>query len=338
MLAGPLLAMGMLVLVAGAGPAEATFPGKNGKIAFVKDNYRQSTSGIFTINPDGSAESRLRSGSSPSWSADGHKVVFERFGGDDGDFDLDIYVTNAGGGGLRQVTSGSAYDHSPSFFPDGQKIAFIRDSPRHGTDIFTINLDGTQLSKLTNSATFYEESLAVSPDGEKIAYSRYNMSSDIFVMNSDGTDTQNLTKTGRVDEFGPDWSPDAQKIAFTSYRFNFVEAGEAAEGEAFAPEALAREAQASQEPEVSAEISVMNADGTERRDLTSGPAFDVYPAFSPNGAKIAFIRATFSRRSERSDIFVMRANGARKKQLTDTRAFEWGPDWQPIPRTGATPE
>jgi TolB protein len=242
--ANVMLAVVVLVVVAGAGPAGAAFPGANGKLAFTKENFRQGTSGIFAMNPDRSETNRLGTGYSPSYSADGQKVVFERLSGE----------------------------------------------------------------------------------------SEENFDQNIWVMDADGSDSQNLTRTGRVDEFGPDWSPDAQKIAFTSYRFNFfVEGGASAEGrEAFAPEALEREARASEEPEEDLEVSVMDADGGNREDLTSGPAFDAYPAFSPDGSRIAFTRMTFDDRSEKSDLFVMRADGTRKRQLTDTRAFEWGPDWQPI--------
>jgi dipeptidyl aminopeptidase/acylaminoacyl peptidase len=153
-------------------------------------------------------------------------------------------------------------------------------------------------------------------------------------MGSDGADPQNLTRTGRIDEFGPDWSPDGSRIAFTSYRFDFViEGGASARGrEAFSPEALTREARAPEQPQEDAEISVIDSDGGNRRDLTSGPALDVLPAFSPDGRRIAFSKVTFSRPdSENSDIFVMRADGSRTRQLTDTpRAVEWGADWQPV--------
>lgn len=331
LVAAVMLAMILVVVVAGARPADAAFPGKNGKIAFSKDNFRQGSSGIFTINPDGSEPDRLGPGYSPSWSADGAKVVFERFSGDgEEEFNQDLYVMNADGSGVEQITSSRGYDFSPSFFPTGDKIAFIRDSPRNGTDVFTMNLDGTGLTKLTDDPGFYEESLAVSPDGTKIAYSRYNRSSEIFVMNADGSNRQNITTTGRVDEFGPDWSPDGAKIAFTSYRFDFVMMGDAKEGKAFEPATIESEAAAPDEPQEDVEVSVMNADGTDREDLTSSSAFEASPAFSPNGNRIAFVKATFSRRSEESDVFVMRADGTGVRQLTDTRAFEWGPDWQPL--------
>lgn len=309
-----MLAVVLLVLVASMAPAGAAFPGKNGKIAFVKENFRQGSSGIFTMNPDGSEQSKLGSGYSPSWSADGQKVVFERFTGEsEEDFNQDIFVMDADGTDVQQVTSSRAYDYSPSFFPDGETIAFVRDSPRNGTDIFTIKLDGSELTNLTDDPGFYEESVAVSPDGEKIAFSRYNRSSEIFVMDSDGsTDPVNITKTGRIDEFDPNWSPDGSRIAFTSYRFRFSEGAE--------------------QPEEDVEISVMNSDGTQRKNLTESSAYEGSPAFSPNGTRIVFSRFSFSRADgESADIFVMRADGTGVRQLTDTRAFEWGPDWQPLP-------
>ena len=91
--------------------------------------------------------------------------------------------------------------------------------------------------------------------------------------------------------------------------------------------------------EYDAEISVMNADGTGREDLTTGPAFKALPAFSPTGNKIVFSKMTFTMRSEESDLVVMRADGTNKRPLTDTaRSFEYDADWQALPLEMATPE
>ena len=50
--------------------------------------------------------------------ADGNKVVFENFTGEgEEEFNQDIWVMNADGSGVEQITSGRAYDHSASFFP-----------------------------------------------------------------------------------------------------------------------------------------------------------------------------------------------------------------------------
>lgn len=335
----------MLVLTAGS--ADAAFPGQNGKIAFAKENFRNGGSGIFTIQPDGSGQERLTSGYaySPSWSADGGKVVFVASSGEsESEFNQDIYVMNADGSNVQQVTDTRAYESSPSFFPDGQTIAFARYSNRNGADIFTKKIGEAGATKLTDDPGFFEESVAVSPSGDRIAYTRYNRSSDIFVMDANGDNPENLTKTGRVDEFGADWSPDGTRLAFTSYRFLGFEAGLAAQArddgtfapEALGPESLAREASDTKarigEPQEDVEVTVINDDGTGRKDLTTGRAYDASPAFSPNGNKIVFSKMTFDAQSESSELVVMRSDGTNKRQLTDTpRTFEYEADWQPAP-------
>ncbi len=319
--AGLMLAVVLLVLVAHVNPAEAAFPGMNGKIAYVKENFRQGSSGIFTMNPDGSGKSKIGSGYSPSWSADGQKVVFERFTGEsEEDFDQNIFVMDADGTDVRQITSGPAYDHSPSFSPDGGTITFIREAyepstDEYTTDVFTVDVDSPEVAtNLTNTPATYEGSPVYSPEGSKIAFTRQGATnSEILVMNStDGSAKQNLTNTSGTEEYDPDWSPNGSKIVFTSYSFSF----------------------GGGEPDESAEIAVMNsADGTQRRNLTNSAAYEGSPAFSPDGKRIVFSRYSFSRTTgENSDIFVMRADGNRPKKLTDTRAFEWGPNWQPLPQ------
>jgi TolB protein len=302
----------LLVLAAVAQPAGAAFPGQNGKIAFNKYSPRDDDFRIYTVEPDGTGQSTLgeEPGYSPSWSTDGEMVAFEcttRHGPDT--FSEDIFVMNADGGDVRQITSGTAYDYNPTFSPDGETIAFVREAFGSGTDIFTIKLDGTALTQLTNTPTMDEGSLAFSPTGDEVVFSRAgSRNSEILVVNSDGTETENLTKTRRVDEYHPDWSPDGQKITFTSYPFG------RAGGE-----------------QENADISVMNAaDGSERKDLTDGPAFEDSPVFSPDGTRIAFCKITFSRtRGERGDIFTMKADGTGTRRVTDTRAFEYEPAWQP---------
>ena len=73
------------------------------------------------------------------------------------------------------------------------------------------------------------------------------------------------------------------------------------------------------------EIYVMNADGSEQRRLTSRPRTDQRPAWSPDGAWIAFT----SRRKGSEDIFVMRPDGTDVHRLTTDGSNEFAPAWSP---------
>jgi TolB protein len=67
----------------------------------------------------------------------------------------------------------------------------------------------------------------------------------------------------------------------------------------------------------------MNADGTKIDKLTTNPAADEDPAFSPDGKKIAFM----SDRSGDSDFYKMKANGTELVRLTADPATTFGADW-----------
>src|SRR5207248_5982448 len=106
---GILLVMAV-ALLAGWGvriapPARAAFRGKNGKIAWDHEGE------LHTINPDGSADTKLTGGTEPNCSPDGTKIVFN--GGPNG-----ISVINADGTGEKALTN-NANPAEPSWSPDG---------------------------------------------------------------------------------------------------------------------------------------------------------------------------------------------------------------------------
>ncbi len=71
-------------------------------------------------------------------------------------------------------------------------------------DIFTINPDGTNLTRITTSAD-PEIYPSISPDGQRIVYAAGVHR--LYVMNIDGSDAHRLDARGRTDE-DPSWSPE----------------------------------------------------------------------------------------------------------------------------------
>jgi hypothetical protein len=158
-------------LLAVSKEAEATFPGKNGRIAYVGGGV------IYTINPDGSAKRRVtdtRSGGYPiGYSPDGKRITYTSYEGDnDGNptgpqKDLEIYTIGVGGGAKTNVTHNNRYDASSSYSPDGRRIVY-EGSDGHDLEIYTIGVNGKDRVRLTNNAT-NDGYPVYSPDGKRIA-------------------------------------------------------------------------------------------------------------------------------------------------------------------------
>jgi TolB protein len=71
---------------------------------------------------------------------------------------------------------------------------------------------------------------------------------------------------------------------------------------------------------------MMNADGSGVTNLTNLPSNELYPVWSPDGTKIAFVSEGGIKQYE---IYVMNADGSRKTNLTNDSDQDWAPDWSP---------
>ena len=171
-------------------------------------------------------------------------------------------------------------------------------------DVWSINADGTGLTRLTRSP-WPQFDPAWSPDGTRIAFRvdrpDRNDDSEIWLMNADGSDRHRLTRG-----LSPAWSPDGSKIAYAS------------PGEINCPPGRG--------PKCTG-ISIMNADGSEQRRLPNTDGGE-YPSWSPDGKRIVFN----SNLTTQHAMSIVDVDGSRVVDLSGV-GEGWQVDWSPDGRS-----
>jgi Tol biopolymer transport system component len=247
----------------------------------------------------------------------------------------DIYLMNADGTAIINLTNNPAFDGGASWSPDGTKIVFVssRDNPGQSTELYMMNADGSNQTRLTNSAGS-EYAPTWSHDGTLIAFeSNRDGNYEIYVMKANGSQQTRLTNTPQA-ERAPSWLPDDSQLVYAYggeiYRMN-------ADGSAVTnlTNSTASESDPAWSPD-GAKIAysrdfdaiwLMNADGSGQALLTDSPnRFDFDPAWSPDGTQLAF--ASFLNGST-DDVFVVNLDGSGRTNITNNEFNDLEPDWQP---------
>jgi Tol biopolymer transport system component len=209
-----------------------------------------------------------------------------------------IWLINPDGSGRRQLLAVQGSIRGREWSPDGTKLAFDADRA-----IQVINADGTGLIRLTDGQTLASMP-TWSPDGTKLAFTMSEGNdSEIVVVNADGSGRTIVTALGNA--AWPDWSPNGREIVF-------VGPGPAGDRQAW-------------------DIYVMNADGSNVRNLTDSASVDLDPQWSPDGDRILFhSQRNFGGESlHENEIYVMDSDGTNEVRLTNDGATDQFPVWSP---------
>jgi len=299
----------LLLAVCASAPTAATFPARNGLIAY----SGQTDQGIqiFTMRPNGHDNRQITAldgdAVNVDWSPDGRRIAFQFV--HDPDVDCDIALVDPDGGDLTVLDRGQTCDQWPAFFPDG-RLLFEGFDPATGDDALWVqNADGSGLHSIGNGPGL-ASSPEISPDGERISFIGWNLQEDpdrqegLFTMAADGTDIHWITP--QQDIFvKQDWSPDGSRIAVTTN---------------------------AEDRSVAANILTVRPDGSDVFAVTHYVGADqraVFASYSPDGQWILFRLRLGDDRA----LFRVRPDGSDQHQLTPWSTFiAMDADWGPAPR------
>lgn len=255
-----------------AADTEPAFAPSGGQIAFTTTRFG-STRVIATVKPTGGEPTRLIPGEQAAWSPDSSTIAYvSRESDPSGDV-----RTFALADGAQTVVSAqrATAETNPAWRGVFSMLLGIVDSGHVGDDVWAADALGGDRHDLTNRPELSETGPAYSPDGELLAYTEFNDESAgrLVVSDADGRNRRALTDFVRFHEdLDPTWSPDGKMIAFS----RSIEEGDLAE------------------PSNPAIEVIRVADGTILGSIPAPSNLsnvrDFEPAWSPDGAHIAFVR------------------------------------------------
>jgi TolB protein len=212
---------------------------------FVNVGRDDERTDLFVVRPDGSGVRNLTRAScegdclgseEPAWSPDGTRIAFMRALGplspQGFPATVAIFVMDADGSHVRQLTQlrpgAGSEDHSPSWSPDGRRIAFMRFNttarPESASAIYTVDADGGKAQLLRRMPRQWPGAGSPdwSPDGSRILFTTYCAFGDcgqpptgaqLFTIDTAGGRLRQVTHLAG-NSYNPRWSPDGKHITF----------------------------------------------------------------------------------------------------------------------------
>lgn len=267
------------------------------------------------------------------FSADGKYITFQSTR--DGRACDQQYVMRADGTELTKVSKGGKTTCG-WFLPGSKQLFFgathhadsacpVKPDPSAGYvwgidpyDIYVTDIDGKNMKRLTNYGVYTAEGV-LSPDGKRIVFTSLKDGDlDIYTMNVDGTDVKRLTTTPGYDG-GPWWSPDGTKIVYRAWHYD-----NPTELKAYQDLLAKRMIRPNR-----MELFVMNADGSEQRQITKLGGANFGPSWTPDGQAIIFSSNHKNPRSRNFDLYTVKLDGSGLEQITTNPEFDGFPMFSP---------
>ncbi len=276
---------------------------------------------------------RINTVSAPHVSPDGQQVLYSQAGRDMESDDLvrttQVWRVGVDGDGRRQLTHGDKSATSPSWYPDGSKIAFLADRGEDETQVWALYSDGGEAWQVTD----HEDGIAsyrISPDGSKILFTARDPETEeqkrrekehddaivvdtefrwthLWVHDLDGGESRRLTE-GDFTVSDPRWAPDSTRIAYVTRPTTNLDDG------------------------WNSNIWVVGVEeGSEPFMLYENPGPDTSPRWSPDGKTIAFAaNAHTSTTTWYNALYLIPAEGGEPQILLEDFDLNFGaPIWTP---------
>lgn len=254
-----------------------------------------------------------------------------------------IYTMNTDGSNLKMVSSGEGRTTCAYYFKGGKKILYgsthanKKECPPEPDrskgyvwpvyaeyEIYTASADGKNIRNLTNTPG-YDAEATVSPDGKKIIFtSERDGDLDLYSMDTDGKNVKRLTSELGYDG-GAFFSPDSKQIVYR--RSDPTSPAEIGRYKGLLSEHLVV-------PTI-LEIWVMNADGSNKRQVTNLASGTFAPFFTPDGKSILFCTNYFDPakgqrgRQPNFDLALINLDGTGLERVTFNETFDGFPMFSP---------
>lgn len=241
-------------------------------------------------------ENSLRSGEG-YFSADGAQLIYQSETAGSNPF-YQIYVMDLASGNSRKVSPGIGLTTCSWIHPTQDLVMF---SSTHE--------DPDALAKQA-------EEISIRESGVSRPYGwDYDRHYDIYQGDSNGANLVNLTNTDGYDAEGS-YSADGSQILFASNREAYQRSLSQAEQKLF-----------DDDSSYFMDLYLMDADGSNVRQLTHSPGYDGGPFFSPDNQKVVWRR--FNPDGNSAEIWTMDMDGSNQRQLTADAMVSWGPYYHP---------